>query len=288
LQAFFNPLFWPSLFLRMAACASLAGVWALVTCSRIDGVEFPKVKQQLIDWSAKWLLPSFALMPVFFCWYLWWLPEGQRALLQLGVSTIGAGSFTQLTRTALIIPLSAASVVGVVYLFIWRSTAEVKLRHTVFVLLLALFATASAEYGREMLRKPYVIGQYMYSNGVRKGDVVRFNADGYLTASIWTGDDAAASPAQNQLARGQAMFRGQCAACHTRDAYRSMKRLIGERDRKAIGNMLALLHENKADSPYHKYMPPVVGKPDEIEALGDYLDSLVRKPAALEANAKKE
>ena len=33
------------------------------------------------------------------------------------------------------------------------------------VLLLALIATGSGEYAREMLRKPYVIGRWMYSNG---------------------------------------------------------------------------------------------------------------------------
>ncbi len=35
------------------------------------------------------------------------------------------------------------------------------------VLLLALMATGAGEYSREMLRKPYVIGRWMYSNGVR-------------------------------------------------------------------------------------------------------------------------
>jgi hypothetical protein len=39
--------------------------------------------------------------------------------------------------------------------------------HAVAVLLLALMATGAGEYSREMLRKPYVIGRWMYSNGVR-------------------------------------------------------------------------------------------------------------------------
>ena len=41
---------------------------------------------------------------------------------------------------------------------------------------------------------------------------------------------------------GEAMYRGQCGACHTRDAYRAMKRLVGERNREAIGSMLTILH----------------------------------------------
>jgi hypothetical protein len=40
-------------------------------------------------------------------------------------------------------------------------------------------ATGAGEYGREMLRKPYIIGSWMYSNGVRVPNVQRFNSEGY-------------------------------------------------------------------------------------------------------------
>jgi cytochrome bd ubiquinol oxidase subunit I len=278
-QAFFNPLFWPSLFLRILACASLAGVWALVTCARLDSEKYPEMKTALLRWSSRWVIPSFALLPICFAWYLWNVPEAQRVLMQLGISNIGAGGFSQLTRTILIIPLSSASVVGVVYLFIWRSPVEVRMRHAASVVLLALFATASTEYGREMLRKPYVIGQYMFSNGVRAKTVSALNTNGYLGASLWTPAlPATATPAEQQLAKGEAMFRGQCAACHTRDVYRSMRRLVGERNREGIASVLKMLHDYDKDSPYRKYMPPLVGRPDEIAALGDYLASLTAKP----------
>ena len=45
-------------------------------------------------------------------------------------------------------------------------------------LLLALMATGAGEYSREMLRKPYVIGRWMYSNGVRVPYVSKINAAG--------------------------------------------------------------------------------------------------------------
>ena len=233
----------------------------------------------MLCWSSRWILPSFALLPVCFGWYLWNVPNAQRVLMELGVSTAGTGAFTQLTRTILIIPLSSASVVGVVYLLVWRSPKEVTMRHAACVLLLSLFATASTEYGREMLRKPFVIGQYMYSNGVRKMSVDSYNTNGYLTGSLWTrpaSPDATAE--QKNLARGEAMFRGQCASCHTRDVYRSMKRLIGERNREGIGSMLKMLKDHDKASPYFKYMPQLVGRPDEVEALGDYLADLAKKP----------
>jgi hypothetical protein len=36
-----------------------------------------------------------------------------------------------------------------------------------------------------MLRKPYVIGGWMYSNGVRVPYVARINQEGYLAHTMW-------------------------------------------------------------------------------------------------------
>jgi cytochrome bd-type quinol oxidase subunit 1 len=274
-QAFFNPTYWPSLCLRVLACLALAGVWSMVTCARIDAEKLGDLKESLARWSAQWMLPAFILLPWFFGWYLWNVPEAQRALLQLGVSSVGTGSFTQVTRTIIIIPLASVSVVGLVYFFAWRTPRKIRMGHAAAILMVALFATASTEYGREMLRKPYVIGRYMYSNGIRVADNAKINANGYLTKSAWTrqlGPNATAQ--EKKLACGEAMYRGQCGSCHTRDVYRSMKRMIGERNRDAITSILTLLREAKDESPYKKYMPQLAGTPDEIEALGDYLNSL--------------
>jgi cytochrome bd ubiquinol oxidase subunit I len=273
-QAFLNPTYWPSLLLRLLVCVSLAGIWALVTCSRLDGVKQPELKKSLVRWSSKWLLPSFLLMPLALLWYLWQVPESQRALLQLGISTIGAGAFTQVTRVVLLIVMASATILLIVYFLAWRSPTDFTLSHAVAVLFLALIATASGEYSRETLRKPYVIGRYMYSNGTRVADVERLNREGYLKGNLWIRQ---AQPQDLKLARGEAMFRGQCMSCHTKDVYRPMVRLLAGRNRESIGNVLKILHEFKADSPYRAYMPPLAGTKKEVDALGDYLATLVPK-----------
>jgi len=273
-QAFFNPTYFPSLLLRMAVCASLAGIWALITTSRIDGEERPALKTQLVRWSAKWLLPSFILMPLLLGWYLWSVPASQRELLNLGVSTIGSGMFTQVTRSALVIIMTSATIIGVVYFFAYRNPREFTPAHAFAVLFLALLATGSGEYSRELLRKPYVIGRYMFANGTRVRSVASLNQTGYLQSTLWMRTDL--SP---QLSRGEAMFRGQCMSCHTADGYRSMRQLLGGRNRAAISNFLKTLHEHKTDSPYWRFMPPLVGTPDEIVSLGDYLSAEFVPPA---------
>jgi hypothetical protein len=252
--------------LRTVVCVSLAGVWALVTASRLGEESSVDLRRSFIRWSSRWLVPSFVAMPFLLAWYLWQVPESQRALLSFGISTIGSGAFTQVTRMALIIVMSSATIAGLVYFLAWRSAEDFGFGHALAILGLALVCTASTEYSREMLRKPYVIGKHMYSNGVRKRDVERFNKEGYLTNTLWVADGMPVN-----LAKGQAMFRGQCMACHTVDAYRPMETLLAGRDRAGIRNLLGILHEAKADSPYRAFMPPLVGTTEEIDALADYL-----------------
>ncbi|HNT86837.1 MAG TPA: cytochrome ubiquinol oxidase subunit I [Candidatus Hydrogenedentes bacterium] len=287
-SAFFNPTYFPSLALRTLVCISLAGIWAFVTASRIDSYAQPRLKTEVLRWSVKWLIPSFVLLPFCFAWYLAMVPEQQLNLLELGISTIGQGTFTQVTRAALVTVMTSATIAAIAYLFAWRHPLDFNFGHACALLFLAFAATGATEYAREMLRKPYVVGDHMYSNGVRKSDVDRFNRDGYLTRSPWARPAERAGVAAvvtsgsqveaAHLGRGWLMFRGQCMACHTIDGYRSMRRLLADRDREAIGSILTMLHEYKEDSTYRAYMPPLVGLPEEVDALGDYLATLTPKP----------
>ncbi|MBI2424802.1 MAG: cytochrome ubiquinol oxidase subunit I [Candidatus Hydrogenedentes bacterium] len=300
-HAFFNPTYFPSLGLRTLICVSLAGIWALITASRLDGFEEPELKKSVIQWSSKWLIPAFLFMPVFFFWYLYMIPEAQRGLLEIGIGKVGSGVFTQVTRAALVTVMSSATIGAVVYFLAYRNPRDFSFGHAVAVLLLALSATASTEQAREMLRKPYVVCRHMFSNGIRLNtDVERFNREGYLAKSIWVfpvereawarTDAAIPQPGavvpaaqstmspedwQAHMRRGELMMRGQCMACHTTDGYRPLRKLLGGRDRDSVGNILKMLHDYGDDSPYKKYMPPLVGTPQEIAALTDYLAVLV-------------
>lgn len=271
-NAIFNPGFWPSLFLRMGICCTLAGVFALTTCSRIPN-EGSTLKADFIGWTAKWLLPLFFVMPLLLFWFFHTVPHAQHELLKMGISTAAPGVFTMITRMVVVIIVSSITLIGVVYFTALRSPGDFTRSHAVIVILLATCLVGSLEYVREMMRKPYVVVDHMYSNGIRVDAVKKFNQEGYLTHALWIGTAPSSS-----LAKGEAMFRGQCMSCHTISGYRPIKTLLGERDRTGIANFMKVLHDNKPDSPYFKFMPPLVGTPGEIEALGDYLNTLTQKP----------
>jgi mono/diheme cytochrome c family protein len=265
-NAFFNPTYWPSLCMRTLVCISLAGIWALVTGSRIDGDKQPELKTSYLRWTARWLVPSFLLMPLTLLWYLHQVPESQRALLSLGISTIGSGTFSQVTRIVLVMIITSATIIVVTYYLAYKNPKDFTLAHATALVLLALMATGSGEEAREMLRKPYVIGRHMYSNGMRVSHVAAANRDGYLGSTMWVSHDAA-----EHWARGEAMYRGQCGSCHTLTGYRSLNKLMAGRDRESVGSFLTMLHEYKPDLTYRRFMPPLTGTPEEIDALGDYL-----------------
>ena len=125
-NAFFNPTYWPSLLLRTGVCTSLAGIWALITSSRIDGDKQPALKTSMVQWSVKWLVPSFVATPFLLVWYLFMVPQSQRALLTLGIDTIAGGTFSTVTRIALIIIVTSATIVGVAYYLAYRNPARLQ------------------------------------------------------------------------------------------------------------------------------------------------------------------
>jgi len=273
--AFFNPTYWPSLLLRTCVCCSLAGVWALITSSQSDSDKQPALKTSTVQWSVRWLVPSFVAIPFLMIWYYMMVPSSQQALLTLGIDTINAGTFSIVTRMALVIIVTSATIVGVAYYLAYRNPLDFNLSHAMAVLLLALIATGAGEYSREMLRKPYVIGHWMYSNGVRVPNVERINREGYLANSEWVWNNSASS-----YSRGEAIFRGECGSCHTMDGYRPMRQLLSGRDRVNIGAMVTMLHDNKLDSPYRRFMPPMAGTQQDINDLTDFLNVKVNPPAS--------
>jgi cytochrome d ubiquinol oxidase subunit I len=265
-NALFNPTYWPSLFLRACVCASLAGIWALISASRIDGSRQPRLKASLVQWSVKWLLPSFMAMPLLFAWYVYMVPASQRALLTLGMDTIGSGTFSTVTRIALIIVITSATIVGIAYYLAFRNPVDFNPSHALAILLLALTATGAGEYSREMLRKPYVIDRWMYSNGVRVPAALTIDQQGYLTHTEWIYD------AHSSYSRGEAIFRGECGACHTLHGYRPLAKLLAGRDPANIESFVAMLHTHKQE-PYTRFMPPMVGTQQDIDDLANYLNA---------------
>jgi mono/diheme cytochrome c family protein len=131
---------------------------------------------------------------------------------------------------------------------------------------------------REDLRKPYVIGNYMLTSGIRVGagddaySLETLNRTGVLQAAAWTRlpHDLASHPQPAQeIARGGEVFRLECSSCHSVDGYLAIRPLVSGAAPEALHGMLGRL-----DTWRGRRMPPFVGTADERRAVAVYLASL--------------
>jgi hypothetical protein len=56
--------------------------------------------------------------------------------------------------------------------------------------------------------------------------------------------------------------------------------LLAGRDQANIANFITMLHAHKPDSPYYRFMPPMVGTAQDVQDLANYLNAHVNPPKA--------
>jgi mono/diheme cytochrome c family protein len=108
------------------------------------------------------------------------------------------------------------------------------------------------------IRKPYVITDYMYANGMEVGRAEEYKKEGYLAhIAFRTGDD------------GADLFRHGCRSCHTIGGYRPLKPAFDGTDRLFIAGMIKGAHKLKGN------MPPFMGNDAEIKLLAAHIHEQV-------------
>ena len=153
-------------------------------------------------------------------------------------------------------------------------------------LLAIVWLTGHFERVREFIRKPYVIGQYMYANGMRVSDYPLLKRDGVLAHSTYSyplspqETGPAAPEARVQLQRGKDVFMLTCSRCHTGAGVNSVVHRFeglfpGDWDRGQLADYTTAMHDTRP------YMPPFPGTRDELLALSDYLIQLRATGAAV-------
>jgi len=141
---------------------------------------------------------------------------------------------------------------------------------------------------REGVRKPFLIHDYMFSNGVRVDEIPALNTNGILSRAGFGAAAAAADPGVH----GREIFRAQCASCHTIDGYQGIRKLLPD-DAGMIAGVLGVMRtqgetivalppgrpidKSQLDYPF---MPPFVGTEAELESLAQYLAGLAAAPGA--------
>lgn len=274
-NGFFNQTYWPALLIRLCVMAAIAGMYALVTSAKLPLGEF---RTRMLRYSAKWFLPIFIIGPVLCFWFAQNLPADVMTNITTGIQASGIGNFSILARALYLGLILSGTVLVFAFVGPYLNPNGFSFKMALAFMLCGLLITSIGEWSREMLRKPYVVYGHLYSNGLRVPDIAKINTIGYLAHSKWQPQDMTSAHD-----RGEVIFKGQCLACHTEGGYRSMKKLLGERDEEAILGFLTVLHEtDKEKNPYSSIMPPVVGTESELQDLAMYLATLTSASEATE------
>jgi cytochrome d ubiquinol oxidase subunit I len=272
----FNPTYASGLALRTGICLFLGGAYMTFAALREkDPMARPRLVRMMAVYQVIGALVAYG-------GYRWWeagLPEPVRALFRSTkpvLATLGT------TRHLALWLLAAYLVVA---LFAWLLPRAMRWPIAAVGLVLAFGFFGSYERLREGSRKPFVIRDYMFSNGVLVSEIKQLDEKGMLSKAIW----AAHGSDGTQISEGRAVFRAECASCHTLNGYLSIRKLIAPADSDMLNGILMTMkgegdeytsgqyaHQGHftTDKMDYPYMPPLVGTDEEVEALHAYLMSL--------------
>lgn len=264
-QGFFNPSFFPSLLFRTFIAVLLAGCYGYLSASWSKDQE---VKKSMTRFSGIWALVAFVGAVPSAIWYVAILPSPAQGLV-LGKSPTIVWA----------LQWGAAGVGLLLVITLLAGIARPGLNNKAVAcvaMICGLMTIGAFEWVREAARRPYVINEVIYSNGIFKKDVEPVGEKGFLASAIWVRNKELTE--KNRISAGKELFIQQCYACHT----------LGGNNNDIVG-----LTENMSYSALSKYiqkihevryfMPPFVGTEDEAKALAAYIAGGIHKKEIVDA-----
>ena len=272
-DGFFNPTYWPSLFLRTGIAILMATTFMVFPALKSSADRRPGMLRYLGWWMVGGVLLSYA-------GYRWW-----EAVLPATVRNLFSGAEPALsalasTRSFSLWALTAALVVCLVILIAAPRLARAA---TAVIMALAAFAFFGGyERLREGTRKPFLIHSHMFSNGLLVGDIEAINNDGILARSGW-----AARGATDPLSTGRQVFRAQCSSCHTLDGYQSIRRALPTYDDmlavvsdqsvggEAFASECAACHADVTAADMREMLPTAAEMAEDPEMIADLNQGMI-------------
>ena len=272
-DGFFNPTYFPSLVLRTGIVILMAVAFMVWPARKAADEARLKLNRYLGKWAVAGALISYA-------GYRWWeaaLPDTVQSLF-LGKGALLDG--LAMTRHEVMWSVAVFLVLSIIFLLLMPKMAKVIPLLLITIAAFSFFGTY--ERLREGTRKPFIIHDYMFSNGVLVKEVGELNEKGMLSKARW----AARVPATDSVEMGRQIFDAQCRSCHTIDGYLSIRELAPEDPDMTYSILYALYDQGEMFTALepgeavamgdlnYPFMPPFVGTEEEMEALVDFIASV--------------
>ncbi len=244
-DGFFNPTYWPSLAYRTGTCVMLAGLYALVVAarSRPDNATIP-----LIRYNAKWALTGLLIMVPTCLWYFQSIPNSIREKAAEAMPTV-MDRINQAYATWLVL-IVLVILLGLVLPRLYTRAVGI------VMMCLGLIWFGQFEWMREAIRKPYVIVDFMYGNGIDVAAKEELKTDGLLPhIAFRTGND------------GADLFNRTCRSCHTMRGYKPLAPQFDGTDEAFIAKMI------RGTGVMRGNMPPYLSNEAESKLIAAHIYS---------------
>ena len=271
-SAVFNPLYIPQLAFRTTYAMMLAGLcaWFLIFFFTQKKTEFRRRAVRCVSfWILAWAAPFVAAA----VWYWNKVPTVMQANIDVGLLTQRFMSWHETFALIIVAAVALIVIAAIIGAIRPRLVPAVVL---LIPFVMGLWMLGHFERVREFIRKPYVIADYMYSNGVRVDELPVFQRDGVLPYATYVNNRTVTSA--NMVAAGRDVFMVTCSRCHTSYGVNGMMskftNLYGHEpwDADAMTAFVQTMHTART------FMPPFPGNDKEAEALVAYLKHLQTSP----------
>lgn len=183
--------------------------------------------------------------------------------------------------------MAASLAISVTYFLItaWKPAVLRPWLAGVMTLVILVLGLAPEETAREIVRKPWVAGQYVYGNQVIgrdvpalgiKSEIPLLKEKGVLATHPFVPEHLRSVTPENELEAGRVLALTMCSNCHslTSTGMRPMERFFpANADKRFIADYLgAGLFRG-----HTVYMPPVPLPEKERDAMAAYLETIVKK-----------
>jgi len=252
-DGFFNPTYWSSLVVRSFWSLGLAGLFGLWTATRREAAA---ERVWLQRYAAGWALVGIAVAALAVLW--WWrdVPEAARLLTR--------GNMPIATVVTSWTPIATAVLVALVVLGPLLLPRRSGRPMTLLVLAVGLVVFGLGEWVREGVRKPWIVYDYLYVNGLRADEIEAVRNEGILAHARWAGPVART----DSLAVGRTVFRLACQNCHARSGYNGLASRLQGWEPDYTAALISRLEYMR------RPMPPFVGTVGEARSLALYLHQL--------------
>jgi cytochrome bd-type quinol oxidase subunit 1 len=255
-DGFFNPSFFPSTIARTGFCLILASVFSTFIIS------FFKNNNEIKKYTGK-ISTVFIVAGAIFCvvgTYMWVhsLPENVRTQLSGGNMSLTRFFHYYIITGCILIFLS------IIVEFIFYK--YINFVFAIILLCIGMLSFSYFEFTRERVRKPFLIRDYVYANGIPLDNREEINTKGILEYA----NGFLKERAETEVQKGELIYTLECYSCHSIKGFNNLKSKLGGLKAEDIYYVIDGIG-------YNPLMPPFLGTDSEKKYLATFLHDQLTK-----------